>query len=118
MVCCTMFHGRQFQWKSSYSVSWSVTPRCWRNARPSSTSDPRSAAGKAGHLQLTDEEQRAYDALTESLSPLDTELEALSERIAEMRTEFQRAGRDGSNPLLASIRGSGHTTDSAAASWA
>jgi HK97 family phage major capsid protein len=77
-----------------------------------------TAAGKAGHLQLTDEEQRAYDALTESLSPLDTELEALSERIAEMRTEIQRAGRDGSNPLLASIRGSGHTTDSAAASWA
>ena len=77
-----------------------------------------TAAGAAGHLQLTDDEQRQYDGLTEQLGPLDTELEALSERIAEMRVEIQRAGRDGSNPLLASIRGSGRTTDAAAASWA
>ena len=75
-----------------------------------------TAAGAAGHLQLTDDEQRQYDGLTEQLGPLDTELEALSERIAEMRVEIQRAGRDGSNPLLASIRGSGRTTDAAAAS--
>ena len=77
-----------------------------------------TAVGAAGHLQLTDDEQRQYDGLTEQLGPLDTELEALSERIAEMRVEIQRAGRDGSNPLLASIRGSGRTTDAAAASWA